>query len=152
MICYWGTHHFSCKMALDYLRHWLIIKLISINTRMQLCIVFNVFVIDSTWHILAREAEGQLAYVLLLLLSVSFSFFSFNDCLSQRDLRTYQTHLHQILCGCRCLIWYLFHHCWRDFAMATNFRRQIGRNRRHAFLLAICIPQRMAGWQSGWTH
>ena len=32
--------------------------------------------------------------------------------------------------------------------MANNFRHEIGRNRRHAFLLGTCIPQRMAGWKT----
>jgi len=35
--------------------------------------------------------------------------------------------------------------------MATNFRREIGRNRRHAFLLGTRIPQRIAEWRSGWA-
>ena len=36
--------------------------------------------------------------------------------------------------------------------MATNFRREIGRNRRHAFLLGTRIPQRMAVWKRRWRH
>jgi len=37
----------------------------------------------------------------------------------------------------------------RDIAMATNFRYEIDRNWRHAFLLRTRIPQRMAVWKSG---
>jgi len=44
-----------------------------------------------------RQAKGRLAYVFLLLLSFFFIFFHlFNDRLEQRDLRTYQTDIHQI--------------------------------------------------------
>jgi len=35
--------------------------------------------------------------------------------------------------------------------MATNFRREIGRNRRHTFLLGTRIPQWIAGWESDWA-
>jgi len=55
-------------------------------------------------------------------------------------------------CWCRCSIWYWFYNWSRDVATATNFRREIGRNRRHAFILETRIPQRMARWESGWAH
>jgi len=45
---------------------------------------------------------------------------------------------------------YWFRDWSRDVAMATNFRREMGRNRRHAFLFVTRIPERMAGWESGW--
>jgi len=50
------------------------------------------------------------------------------------------------------LVPYLFRDRSRDVAMATNFRHQIGRNRRYAVLVGTRIPQQMARWQSGWTH
>jgi len=50
--------------------------------------------------LLTRQAESQLAYVLLLLLSFFLLFFCIfiflNDRLEQRDLRNYQTDLPQI--------------------------------------------------------
>jgi len=57
---------------------------------------------------------------------------------AKRSQRNYQTDLHQI--------WYLFRDRSRDVAMATNFRRQIGRHRRHAFLLGLVFHN---GWQYG---
>ena len=36
--------------------------------------------------------------------------------------------------------------------MVTNFRREIGRNWRHAFRLGTRIPQRMVGWKSGYAR
>jgi len=38
------------------------------------------------------------------------------------------------------------------FRIATNFKREIGRNRRYAFLLGTRIPQRVAVWKSGWER
>jgi len=98
--------------------------------------------------------SGQ-AYVLLLLLSFFFSFF--NDCLEQRGLRNYKPDLQQMFRGGKYLdvdvhSWYWFRDRLRDIAMAINFRRKIGRNRQHAFLLGTRIPQWMAVWKSGWAR
>jgi len=43
-------------------------------------------------------------------------------------------------------VWYWFSDRSRDVAMATNFRREIGRNRRHAFLPGTQFHN---GWQDG---
>jgi len=91
---------------------------------------------------------------LLLLLSFLFFLF-FNDRLEQRDLGNYKTDLHQIFRDGRHIdvdvqsgIGFRIDRS-RDMSMATNFKREIGRNRRHAFLLGTRIPQQMAGWESG---
>jgi len=88
------------------------------------------------------------AYVLLLLLT--FSFFLFNDRLEQRDLGNYKTDLNQIFrdgrhVGVDVQFSIYFRDLPRDVATATNCRREIGRNRRHAFL-GTRIPVHNA-WQ-----
>jgi len=97
-----------------------------------------------------QPSAGRLMLCLCYFLSSSFIIIFFNDRLEQRDLGNYKTELHQIFSGGRhvgiCSIWYWFRGWSRDVAMATYFRREIGRNRRHAFLLGDCISQR---WQNG---
>jgi len=69
--------------------------------------------------------------------SFFLSFFLFNDRLEQRNFGNYETDLHKIFRGgidmYRCSIWFWFLDRSRDVAMTTNFRREIGRNRRYAF-------------------
>jgi len=77
--------------------------------------------------------------------------------LEQRDLRNYKTDLHQIFTdgryvGVDCSVWYWFSDWSKDVAMTTNFRREIGQNREHTFLLGTRVPQRMAISKSGWAH
>ena len=84
----------------------------------------------------------------------------FNDRLQQRDLGNYKTNLHQIFrdgryvgVGVQSGIGFrIGQGTLPCVAMATNFRREIGRNRRHAFILGTRVPQRMAGWESGWAR
>jgi len=98
--------------------------------------------------LLARQASaGRLMLCRCYFLSSSF----FNDRLKQRDVGNYKTDLHQISRDGRHVGVHV--QSGIDFPIGeetmpwqpTNFRREIGRNRRHAFLLGIRIRQRMAG-------
>jgi len=62
------------------------------------------------------------------------------------------TCVHGSTCGCRCSIWNVFRSRSTGVAMTTNFRRHVGKVGEKAFLLGTRILQRMAGWESGWTH
>ena len=118
----------------------------------------SIYHLSHLWRqiiIISLPGFSRQAYVMFLLLLSSSSFF--NACLEQTDLSNYKTNLHQIIKGGR--------HVGVDvqsgIGFATgqgtllwqpNFRREIGQNRQHAFILGTRIPQWMAEWESRWAR
>jgi len=82
---------------------------------------------------------GPHSSVLLLLLLNQHLLF--NDRLEQRDLGNYKTGLHQIFRAGRHVRVDVQYGSGFAIGQATNFRRKIGRNRRHGFILGTRIRQ-----------
>jgi len=89
------------------------------------------------------------AYVMSLLLSFLFFLLFLTSAWSKEISETARPIFTKFSGMVDMLVWMfslvLVSGLVKDVAMATNFRREIGRNRRHAFLLGTRILQSMAG-------